>query len=386
MTPDVVVIGAGIVGAACAWRLAQDGRRVLVLEAEIPAGGATAAGMGHIVVMDDSEAQFALTRYSRELWDGLARELPRNVERVVAGTLWVAADEEEMDAVRSKHRFYTSRGVAAEILDGRAVAEAEPNLRPGLAGGLRIPGDSVVYPPVAGAWMLERAVERGATVRRGARVVSIEGNRARLENGEEIDTPVIVIAAGVWSATLMNGLMGGLAAGLTVRGRKGHLVITDRYPGFCRHQIVELGYLKSAHVHGSLTDGGGAAAGSVAFNIQPRATGQMLIGSSRQYGRDDAAVEPEMLARMLRRAAEYMPRITELRCIRAWTGQRPATPDSLPIIGRHPLNPAVWLATGHEGLGITTSLGTGQMLADLVAGRAPAIDAGAFAPGRVVGG
>jgi glycine/D-amino acid oxidase-like deaminating enzyme len=158
-----------------------------------------------------------------------------------------------------------------------------------------------------------------------------------------------------------------------VRKRKGHLVITDRYPGFVRHQIVELGYLKSAH---SLNKD------SVAFNIQPRQTGQMLIGSSRQFDEDDTTVDQAILDRMLKRGIEYLPTLGNLSATRIWTGHRAATPDKLPLIGPSEVSERIWLATGHEGLGITTSLGTGRLLADLLFGKAPAIPVEPYLPSR----
>src|SRR5256885_12791300 len=115
---DVVIIGAGIVGAACAAECAREGLAVAVVEARMLGGGATAAGMGHLVVMDDSEAQFALTHYSRNLWDEAAETLPDDVQFLRSGTLWVAADEEEMAEVRRKQRYYAERRVAVEVLDG----------------------------------------------------------------------------------------------------------------------------------------------------------------------------------------------------------------------------------------------------------------------------
>src|SRR6516162_5326697 len=99
-TFDVIIVGAGIVGAACAAECARQGLRVLVVDRGPIGGGTTGAGMGHIVVMDDSEAQFALTAFSRSLWHRLAGELPADVEYDPCGTLWVAADEEEMGEVR----------------------------------------------------------------------------------------------------------------------------------------------------------------------------------------------------------------------------------------------------------------------------------------------
>src|ERR1700680_881280 len=113
-TYDVVVVGAGIVGAACADECVRQGMQIAVVDADVIAGGATAAGMGHIVVMDDSEAQFALTRYSQQLWMNLRADLPSDVEYQQCGTIWVAADEQEMVEVRRKQQYYSKRGVPVE--------------------------------------------------------------------------------------------------------------------------------------------------------------------------------------------------------------------------------------------------------------------------------
>lgn len=362
---DVAVIGGGIVGAACAHELARAGLRVTVLEAGIIGGGATGAGMGHLVVMDDSEAQFALTRYSQQLWEALAVELPPDVEYFRCGTLWVATDAAELEEVRRKERFYTERRVPVEVLDARQVAGAEPNLRPDLAGGLLVPGDSVLYPPCAARFLLDQAVEHGAVVRDQTPVQTVRQGSVRLRDGSDVRAGIIVNATGSWAA--------GLSPGVPVRKRKGHLVITDRQPHFIRHQLVELGYLKSAHA---------STADSVAFNVQPRPNGQVLIGSSRQFDAEGGEVEPDILGRMLARAREYLPQLGRLSALRVWTGFRAATPDKLPLIGPCPGAEGVYLATGHEGLGITTSLGTAKLLADQILERGPTIPWEPYLPSR----
>src|SRR5690349_11645362 len=111
MKYDAIVVGAGIVGAACADALSRDGMRVLVLDARFAAGGTTAAGMGHLVVMDDSPEQLALTTLSVALWRELARELPPAVEYEPSGTIWVATDESQLDAVRAKWHLYARHGI-----------------------------------------------------------------------------------------------------------------------------------------------------------------------------------------------------------------------------------------------------------------------------------
>ena len=365
-TYDVAVIGAGIVGAASALECVNSGLKTAIIEAGIVGGGATAAGMGHLVVMDDSEAQFALTDYSCRLWREIREELPRDVEYLSCGTIWVAADDEEMVEVRRKEQYYKDRGVAVEVLDARMLAEAEPNLRSDLVGGLRVPGDSVIYPPCAAKFFVERARQAGADVFLGKKVTELNNGSLTLQNNVQISAGLVVNAAGSWAPTLTTGI--------DVKKRKGHLLITDRYPQFVRHQLVELGYLKSAH---SVT------ADSVAFNIQPRQTGQMLIGSSRQYGVESSQIDQPIISRMLARAIEYMPTLGNLSSIRTWTGFRAATPDKLPLIGPYEDQKKLFLATGHEGLGITTSLGTAKLLVDQIVGRSSQIPVAPYLPDRV---
>ncbi|HEV2469115.1 MAG TPA: FAD-dependent oxidoreductase [Candidatus Sulfotelmatobacter sp.] len=362
---DVVIVGAGIVGAACADELARRGMRVAVVDREMIGGGATAAGMGHVVVMDDSEAQFALTRYSQRLWQALRAELPDDVEYDQCGTIWVAADDEEMAEVRRKHEYYGGRGVPTQVLDTRELKTLEPNLRDGMAGGLLVLEDVVLYPPCAARFLIERAQKHGAELRLGVSVAKIGRREVLLSNENSIAGKIIVNAGGAWATAL--------TPEVEIKKRKGHLVITDRYRGFLSHQLVELGYLKSAH---SVTSD------SVAFNVQPRRTGQILIGSSRQYGAEHKEVDQEILRRMLMRAQEYMPGLSSMSAVRTWTGFRAATADKLPLIGPWPGDESLFLATGHEGLGITTSLGTAKLLADQITGSNPEIPIGPYLPAR----
>jgi glycine/D-amino acid oxidase-like deaminating enzyme len=275
-----------------------------------------------------------------------------------------------MGEARRKEEFYAARGARVEILDESGLRRHEPNLRPGLAGGLRVLDDGVIYPPTAARYLLDLAQKYGAVFRGETAVKSLlsEGG-VLLADGSTISAGRSVNATGPWSPDL--------APGLPVRKRKGHLVITDRHPGFVRHQIVELGYLKSAHSNSK---------DSVAFNIQPRQTGQMLIGSSRQFDADGTEVDAQILRRMIDRAIEYLPGLSRLSATRVWTGHRAATPDKLPLIGPMVGNERVWLATGHEGLGITTSLGTGRLLADLLLGKKTAIPSAPYLPGRFANG
>ena len=360
---DVLIVGAGIAGCACARELAEAGVQVAIVERNSPGSGATAAGMGHIVVMDDSSAQLALTHYARSLWQKLTAEFPAAVEYEERGTLWIAADETEMAQVHAKHLVCARAGIRSEVLDAAALAEAEPRLRPGLAGALLVPDDAVLYPPAAALSFLQAAQSSGARLIR-ATVARAKAGAVTLSDGTTLASDHIVIATGIDT---------NIVPWVRLETRKGHLVITDRYPGFVRHQLVELGYLKSAH--STVSD-------SVAFNVQPRITGQLLIGSSRQYRQEDPAADANIVATMLRRAYEYMPQLASLSATRVWTGFRAATSDNLPLIGpTH--DPTLYLLAGFEGLGITLAPAAARLLVDHLLARKSAIDPTPYLPQRM---
>ena len=358
---DVIIIGAGIIGAACAHELAHQGLDVLVLDAHL--GGATSAGMGHLVLMDDNPAELTLSQQSLALWHDWSARMSADCGFSHCGTLWIAADAEEMNAAEEKLRRLRSHAVACELLDARALAAAEPALRSGLAGALKVSGDSMVYAPNAARWLLTHA-PRAITLE-SQTVTAIEGSRVRLADGSQRSAGAVLLAAGIQATQF--------CPELPIRPKKGHIAITDRYPGTIQHQLVELGYIKSSH-HGT--------GPSVAFNIQPRPTGQLMIGSSRQFDTTEPAVEPAMLARMLRRTLDYLPGLDALTIIRSWTGFRAATPDSLPLIGPHPEREGLWLAVGHEGLGVTTAPGTARLLAAQMTASALPFEAAPYCPNR----
>ncbi|HEY2847564.1 MAG TPA: FAD-dependent oxidoreductase, partial [Pyrinomonadaceae bacterium] len=201
-TYDVAIVGAGIVGAACAAALAAEGMSVVIIDRDAPATGTTAAGMGHIVAMDDSDAQLALTSYSRRLWSELAPQLPPSCEYQRCGTIWVAADEEEMNEARRKHALLTKHGIACELLNTSSVHDAEPNLRDKIAGGLLVKDDAVVYQLTATKYLIDKAKTAGAECRLGSAASSIESKKVVLENRDCISAGIVINAAGAHAQKL----------------------------------------------------------------------------------------------------------------------------------------------------------------------------------------
>lgn len=366
MIGSAIVVGAGIVGAACADELARRGVAVTVLERRGVSAGATGAGMGHLVVEAGSPAQLALTALSLRIWDELVPELPSAAEYVRSGTLWIAEDDEELAEARTKATRLQEADIPAEVLDGRDLVRVEPHLRPGLVGGLRIPDDGIVYAPRVTGVLLERAMRNGAEVHGGAPVTRASASTVQLADGRTLTADAIVLATGQWAPELVPGL--------PIRPRKGHVAITDRVAPLLRHHVVDLGYIKKAH---------DVNVDSVAFATHQRPTGQIFIGSSRQLDpAHDPTLDRRILAEVLARAVHLLPRLRGLDVLRAWTGHRAAPPDGRPVIGPLPDDPTVWLATGHEGLGITSSLGTARLVAEGLTRATPSIDPGPYAPSR----
>ena len=361
---DIIVIGAGIVGAACAHVLARQGLDVLVLDARL--SSATAAGMGHLVVLDDNPAELALSQTSLTLWQNWGPRMTADEPGCAwrnCGTLWLAANEAELAAAAAKAQHLQQHGLACELIGRSALQRLEPALQPGLHGALRVTGDSIIYAPKAAQWLLQHSA-RPIRLEQ-AKAIQIEAGRVQLADGSWRQAEAVLLAAGLHAS--------GLCPELPIQPKKGHLLITDRYPGTVQHQLVELGYISNAHQ---------SSGTSVAFNLQPRPTGQLLLGSSRQFDSTDPAIDQAVLAQMLGRALDYLPALAGLNAIRSWTGFRATTPDSLPIIGRHPWRERLWLAVGHEGLGVTTAPASAELLAAQLLGTALPLDARPFAAER----
>ena len=244
----------------------------------------------------------------------------------------------------------------------------EPELRAGLAGGLLVEDDGVLNPAAATAYFLAEAHRLGVALYR-SRAMAAQRGEIVLADASRLQANYIVLAVGTDTDLLPQ---------LPIRRRKGHLALMEARAGFVRHQLVELGYLKSAHT---------CEEDSVAFNVQPRANGQVLVGSSRQYDSTDTMVEQAMLRAMMARAITFMPGLAQLRMERSWAGLRAATVDKLPLIGPaagFANDATLWLALGFEGLGITSAPGAARLLVDGMLGRNSAIDRTAYLPARMM--
>jgi glycine/D-amino acid oxidase-like deaminating enzyme len=362
---DVVVIGGGIVGAACAYYLCAAGLDVHLVERHFPASGTSRACDGLILLWDKSGAELALGRASAALWAGLAETLELDFEYARAGTMLLAESEEGMVAAREKVGAMEAAGVRAEALDGPGLRWLEPSLAPDLAGGAFFPDDAQVDPRRATLALLAAAQRQGLTLHTYAEVVAIrrEGNGRKrvsqvITRTGEIATGTVVCAAGVWS----NQVAGLVGIETPIRPRKGHILVTAKAPGLIQHPLLEGGYATTVQ---------SASKGlEVAFVAEMTASGTLLLGSSRQFVGYDRTVSLPVMRAVASRAARFLPSLARngAKVIRSYAGLRPWSPDHLPLIGPVEAVPGFYLAAGHEGAGIGLAPITGRLVADWVTG------------------
>lgn len=359
---DIVVIGAGIVGCSIAETLSERGFKVAVIEDKAIGSGATAEGMGHIVVLDDNDQLLKLSKRSKELWIERSKQLPETCEFFQPGTLWLAESEEEMEHVEGKKKRLAEFDIQASLLSKDALLKREPNLSTRFFGGMVVEDDAVLYPPVAAKFFLDNAIRNGAELIK-ARAKSIEEGCVHLDDGRSIKCNTSINACGAMAHDL--------SPEIEIIPMKGHLMITDRYPGYINHQLLAVGYQSSA---------ANVNSDSFAFNIQPRKNGQLLIGSTRQVGDLGRDIKTSVLYNLINCLRDYIPGIVDLQVIRTWTGFRAGTSSKLPLIGSHPSIKGHMIASGHGGLGITNALGTAEIIADTLEGKTPKIAIEPFLP------
>jgi glycine/D-amino acid oxidase-like deaminating enzyme len=355
--PDAVVIGSGIVGAACAYSLTRAGLSVRVLERDFPGSGTSRACDGLILCSDKtSPAELALGRASAALWATLAESLAYDFEYANTGVIVLHETPEGLGAGKRRALDLCAQGVNAELLDAYSLRALEPNLAPDLAGAVYYLDEAQVDARLATLALLRAARDQGAVLQPG---VAVKGLRrgadgrviAALTSDGEIAAGAFVLAAGVWSAEIAATI--GLS--LPVKPRKGHILVTARAPGMICHPLLEGSYAASVHAV--------TAAAEVALVAEMTAGGTLLLGSSREFAGFDRAVSPQICQAIAARAIRYLPALANHCAIRAYTGLRPWSPDHLPLVGPAPSAPGLYLATGHEGAGIGLAPVTGEILA-----------------------
>ncbi|ANZ20587.1 oxidoreductase [Streptomyces noursei ATCC 11455] len=372
---DLIVVGAGVIGAACAHYAARRGLDVTVIDRGPVAGGTTGAGEGNLLVSDKEPGpELELAQLSTSLWRELGEALPPRIEYEAKGGLVVASGEEDLAALRTFAARQAQAGVSAEAVPGDRLGDLEPHLAPGLAGGVHYPQDAQVQPALAAAHLLRAAGSR-VRLRLGEAVTGIlttTGGRVRgvRTPSGDLHAPCVVNAAGAWGGELAR------IAGVTlpVRPRRGFVLVTEPLPRVVRRKVYSADYVADV--------ASGSAALQTSAVVEGTPAGPVLIGASRERVGFDRTLSVEALHRLAAQAVRLFPVLGTVRAMRTYAGFRPYLPDHLPAIGSDPRRPGLLHACGHEGAGVGLAPATGQIVAALAAGGEPPLDVRPFRPER----
>ncbi|GAA1105594.1 NAD(P)/FAD-dependent oxidoreductase [Streptomyces javensis] len=414
-TADLVVIGAGVVGAAAAWFATLAGLRVVVVDRGAIAGGTSGAGEGNVLVSDKEPGpELELARYSRQVWGEDLGPYGEWWEFEQKGGLVVASTPAALGALRTLAERQRARGVVVREVSGAELPALEPRLTREAAGGALYPQDAQVQPMLAAAHLLRLARRRGAVVRTGTEVVGFlrrgrrtggpatpgggdagapatpvapgggAGAPAAPGNGGAgapvtgvrtphgtVSAPAVLNAAGTWA-----GAVAGLAGvELPVLPRRGFVLVTEPLPpATVRHKVYAADYVDAVASSDAELQASPVVEGT--------GGGTVLIGSTRERVGFDRRPSPAAVRALARGAIGLFPTLASVRAMRVYAGFRPYCPDHLPVIGPDPRAPGLWHACGHEGAGIGLAAGTGKLIAQALTGEATDLDLTPFAPER----
>ena len=373
---DVVVVGAGVIGLACAWRIAERNRSVAVLD-PAPGSGATWTAAGMLAPVTEfgygEQSLLRLNLVSAQRYPRFAADLiqatGRDIGYARCGTLQVAWDSADLASLRDLHEQHRALGLRAELISGRELRRYEPALASGLPGALHAPDDHQVDNRALHQTLLAAAAHAGAELlARSVGRVSVVDDRATgvtlidadmKADGETVAAQWVVVAAGAHTRRL-----GGLPASLTtpVRAVKGQTL-----------RLRTAGPLLSHVVRGSVK-------GSPVYLV-PRASGEIVVGASSEDAGFDTRPRTGAIYELLRDAFALVPGLAESSWEGVSTGLRPGTPDNAPMIGPTSIDGLI-MATGHYRNGMLLAPVTADGVASIVAGDGVPDELRAFAPDR----
>lgn len=377
------MIGAGVMGAACARALARSGVEVVVVDRGATASGTSAACEGNILVSDKKpgpELDLALVAVRR--WEEVAAEIAEEhgpgipaIEFERKGGVVVSCSETSAPTLMEFCSLQRGAGVQVHELNPAGVRELEPDLSPAVVAGAYYPQDAQVQPTIAVEALLASARHAGAQVRTHEPVVGLvlrrDGSIGGLRTtAAAYEADVVINAAGPWAGSVAQTL----GVHLPVMPRRGMVLVTTRMPHRIFHKVYDADYVGATQ--------SGDADLQTSSVVESTASGTVLIGSSRERVGFDDRIDTDVAAQIAGKAIGIFPFLRDAQLLRAYVGFRPYMPDHLPLIGPDPRQPGLFHVAGHEGAGIGLSIASADLLLAQVVGLGHPFDGSPFAVDR----
>ena len=362
---DVIIIGAGVIGASIAYYLSKENIQAVVLDKKEIATGSSGACEGLLLLQSKKPGihmDMALASIRR--FPALVQELDHPIEYENKGGLVVIETEEELAAMQLFVEKRKKHSVDISLLSTEQAREKEPALSKNIIGATFSPLDSQANPILLTLGFLRAAQKAGATVFSNTPVREIELTQGRVAavhtDKGRIETRIIINAAGTFAADI--GAMVNLT--IPIKPRRGQVLVTEATSPILKRCILSAMYI-AVKFNPEIAEAGG-----VGFAVEQTANGNILIGSTREFVGFDKHTTYEGVQNIANTILRVIPGLENLHVIRAFAGLRPYTPDGLPILGKVESVDGFIMAAGHEGDGITLAPITGEMIARLVAAEA----------------
>jgi D-hydroxyproline dehydrogenase subunit beta len=386
--PDVLIIGGGVIGAACASELARRGADVTLVERDELAAHASGRNQG-LWVLPEDDATVPMAARSLARYLALAPDAPIDIQLdpEPIGLVMVARAADELEAAQHAAGVAARAGTRVDALDASQLAELEPALSSEVAGAWLVHHGHRLDPGALTVAMALDAKDRGAAIvhHMNARALAIRAGRVvgAVTDDGMLEADVTIVAGGPWSTRLLDPI----GVTLPIVGARGWLVRVAPPPGLVRHLV------EAVAAHAALRQGnpsGPPTAGEVAGQgfpadvlgtiLHPHRDGTVLIGSSRQTWLTPEPDDATVVRRLLAEAIELAPALAEAPVRSSWWGVRPLSPDERPFVGQ--VREGLFVATGHGSEGVILGAGTAELLAAQVAGDDPPFDPTPFDPLR----
>ena len=383
-TYDVAVIGAGVIGTSCAYHLVKKGLSVALVDRNNVARGTSSHCDAVALIVDKQPGVDAAMGYaSIQRFLELQNELDSDFELHQRGCLYACDTEQEMEVAAQYARDMQADGYNVNALSPKELLEHEPFLAKDLIGGLFSDIDLGLNPYKLCFAFVDTVLGKGLDLYTYTNVTGVRLEGEKRVQGEDTDKGFIpcgkvVNACSVWSPEI--GRMAGLE--IPVEPRKGVILVSAPSFKFCNQKVQEFGYMISKFSNHECKRDPELEKYEVSFVIEPTDANNVLIGSSRNFAGYDISTEMEIIHVIAKRAIRFYPILKDLNCIRTYAGLRPFLADHLPLITQVDEVPGYYIATGHEGAGISMAPTTGRLISELIAGEEPYLDLTPFSFNR----